>query len=223
MKRAVIIHCWGGYPEYCWYPSVKAELERNGFEVQVPVMPDTDKPKLIEWLPTLQKVAGEPDENLFLIGHSLGCATIMRYLESLTSGEKIGGVVFVAGFDDGLDAEKYPEVQNFFTTPFDYEKIKSRCDKFVAIASDDDPYVPLRYADILKERFGAEVTIKHSMKHFSGAADGEENCVQLPEVVESMLKLAKQKMGRAGCKPDRRGGGAKKYPQPSFQLSLPPS
>lgn len=55
MKRAVIVHCWGGYPEYCWYPNVKTKLQEAGFEVQVPAMPDTDKPKLNEWLPTLQK------------------------------------------------------------------------------------------------------------------------------------------------------------------------
>ena len=27
MKRAIIVHCWDGYPEYCWYPYVKKELE----------------------------------------------------------------------------------------------------------------------------------------------------------------------------------------------------
>ena len=115
----------------------------------------------------------------------------MRYLESLTPGEKIGGVVFVAGFDDGINPEKFPEVQNFFQTPFDYEKIKSHCPNFVAIASDDDPYVPLKYADILKERFGAEVIIKHNMKHFSGAVDGENSCTELSEVVENVLRLSK--------------------------------
>lgn len=26
MKRAIIVHCWDGYPEYCWYQSVKKDL-----------------------------------------------------------------------------------------------------------------------------------------------------------------------------------------------------
>ncbi len=191
MKRAVIIHCWGGYPEYCWYQSVKKDLEKEGFKVEVPAMPNTDNPDLAKWLPKLKEVIGTPDKDLYLIGHSLGCPTIMRYLESLAPGEKIGGVVFVAGFDDGLDAAKYPEVQNFFQTPFDYDKIKSHCSNFVAIASDDDPYVPLKYADILKEKFGAEVIIKHNMKHFSGAVDGEGSCTDLSDVVDAVLKLSK--------------------------------
>lgn len=191
MKRAIIVHCWSGYPEYCWYQSVKSELEKTGFEVQVPAMPDTDNPDLAKWLPKLKEVIGTPDENLYLIGHSIGCALIMRYLEFLATGEKVGGVVFVAGFTDGIDAAKYPEIQNFFTAPIDYQKIKSHCDKFIAIASDDDPYVPLKYADILKEKFDAEVIIKHNMKHFSGAADGEDSCTELSDVVISISKLSK--------------------------------
>ena len=55
MKRAVIVHCWDGYPEYCWYPYVKKELEAKGFEVTVPAFPETDKPNLAKWLPVLQK------------------------------------------------------------------------------------------------------------------------------------------------------------------------
>ena len=29
MKRVIIIHCWEGYPKYCWYPYVKKELEEK--------------------------------------------------------------------------------------------------------------------------------------------------------------------------------------------------
>jgi predicted alpha/beta hydrolase family esterase len=72
------------------------------------------------------------------------------------------------------------------------EKIKDRSKNgFVAIHSDDDPYVDLKYADVFKEKLGAEVIIKHNAKHFSGAIEGEESCVELPDVVESIEKLAK--------------------------------
>jgi len=30
---------------------------------------------------------------------------------------------------------------------------------------------------MLKNKFGAGVIIKHNMKHFSGAANGEESCI----------------------------------------------
>lgn len=186
MKRAIIIHCWEGYPEYCWYPWVKKELEARGFQVEVPALPNTEKPKLDEWLPRLKEVVGQTDEELFLIGHSLGCIAIMRYLESLEDGQQIGGVVFVAGFSEGIG---YSEIQTFFETPVDLEMIRTRAKHgFVAIHSDNDPYVDLKFADIFKERLGAEVIIKHSAKHFSGAIEGEDSCLELPDVIRGVEK-----------------------------------
>ncbi|HSW87775.1 MAG TPA: alpha/beta hydrolase [Candidatus Saccharimonadales bacterium] len=188
MKRVIIVHCWDGYPEYCWYPQTKKELEAKGFQVSIPAMPETEEPKLSLWLPTLQEVIGTPDEDLYLIGHSAGCITIMRYLETLLENQKIGGVVFVAGFTDNLG---FDELTNFFETPIDFEKIKTKAKHFIAIASDNDPFVPLKHADILKEKLGAEVTIKHDMQHFSGEVDNEESCTSLPDVISAIEEMVK--------------------------------
>ena len=67
-KTAIIIHCWEGYPEYCWYPYVKKELESKGFKVLVPSFPETEAPKLDKWLLEVDKNIGEPNEDIFLIG-----------------------------------------------------------------------------------------------------------------------------------------------------------
>ena len=187
MKRAIIIHCWEGYPNYCWYPQAKKELEAKGFEVVVPVFPETANPKLTGWLPKLQQIVGTPTEETYLIGHSLGCITIMRYFESLPDDQKVGGVVFVAGFTDDLD---YKELSNFFEEPINFAKIKIKANYFLDITSDNDPYVALKYSELLKEKLGAKIIVKHGMKHFSGEVDGEESCVSLPDVVEAIFKQA---------------------------------
>ena len=70
-------------------------LEDKGYSVEVPEMPDTYHPKIDEWVNKLKEVVGTPDKDTILVGHSIGCQTIMRYLESV---DEIGGVVFVAGF-----------------------------------------------------------------------------------------------------------------------------
>ena len=188
MKRTVIVHAWEGYPKYCWYPQTKKELEKKAFKVRVPEMPETANPKLSGWLPKLKETIKKPDENLFLVGHSLGCITIMRYLESLSGKEKVGGVVFVAGFTDDLG---YKELTNFFTKPINFEKVKRGTKNFYAINSDNDPYVPLSYGELLKEKLGAKLIIKHNMGHFSGPIDDEESCRSLPEVTASVLKMAR--------------------------------
>ena len=188
MKKAIIIHCWEGYPEYCWYPNTKKELEEKGFEVIVSEMPDTKNPKLDNWLSNLQEIASKPNEDTYLIGHSLGCITILRYLESLRENEKIGGAVLVAGFTDNLGFE---ELNSFFEKPIDFEKIKNHCSKFVAIHSDNDPYVDLKHAEVFKEKLNAEIIIKHNAKHFSGEIENEESCTELPDVISSIIKISK--------------------------------
>lgn len=193
MKRAIIVHCWAGKPDYCWYPQTKKDLEGLGFAVKVPVMPETEEPKLGQWLPKLEEVIGKPDEELVLIGHSVGCITILRYLESLGDNQQIGGVVFVAGFIDDLSymdsIEEKDVLSDFFQTPVDYDGIKSKAKKFVAIHSDNDPFVELKHADVFKEKLGAEVIIKPGMQHFSGEVDDEKSCTSLPDVIDVIKKM----------------------------------
>ncbi len=187
MKRAIIVHCWGGDSQYAWYPWVKKELEARGFEVAVPNFPDTENPRMDAWVSLLKEVIGESDEELVLIGHSIGCAAIMRYLETLSETQKVGGVIFVAGFNENVG---FDEIQNFFETPINLAKIKSKSKNgFFAIHSDNDPYVDLKYADILKKGLGAQVIVKHAAGHFSGATDGEGVCLELPDVVMSVEKI----------------------------------
>lgn len=181
MKRAIIVHCLGGNPRYAWYPWVKTQLEKKGYTVIVPEMPDPDPPRLATWLPHLTEVIGNPDDQLVLIGHSIGCATIMRYLESLEDDQQIGKAIFVAGFTDQLG---FKELENYFQKPLNYQKIKNKAKNgFVAIQSDDDPYVSAQYGQRLKDELGAKLIIKHGAKHMSGPVDNEESCIELPEVV----------------------------------------
>jgi uncharacterized protein len=184
MKRAVIIHCWGGNSNYAWYPWARTELENRGYQVFVPDMPNTEEPKLTEWLPTLQNIIGQPDEDLVLIGHSLGTVTIMRYLESLPVGLRVGKVIFIAGFTDQLG---FRELENFFDARLDFHKISSKAnDGFVVIQSDDDPFISEQYGERLKEELGAKLVIKHAAGHMSGPVDDEASCSELPELIENL-------------------------------------
>jgi predicted alpha/beta hydrolase family esterase len=186
MNRAIIVHCWEGIPNYCWYPWLKRELESKGFHVEVPAMPDTDHPRQDAWVPKLREVIGEPDEGLILIGHSVGCITILRYLERLKPDQRIKGVILVAGFTDDLG---YEELKNYFETPIDFETIKSCCPKFIAIHSDNDPYVDMKHADIFKEKLDAKIIVKKEMGHFSGEIEDEQACTELPDVLEIALHI----------------------------------
>lgn len=186
------MHRWDGYPEEGWFPWLKKELEEKGFEVHIPQLPDTGSPRIHNWVPKLAETVGKPDKNTYFVGHSIGCQTIARYLETLSDGVKVGGAVFVAGFFKRLTGlEDEPDVhttaKHWFETPLDLEKVKSHLSKSIAIFSDNDPYVPLDNQDNFREKLGSEIIIEHKMGHFSGLSDG---ITELPVILESVLKIA---------------------------------
>ena len=191
MKRAVIVHAWGAVPDSRWYQFVASELRRHDFAVEVPLMPDTDNPDYETWLAKLQATIGEPDENLYLIGHSLGAPLILRYLEHLTPAQQIGGVVMVAGFTADLMGRIEDSRLSFFKTAFAWDQIKERAKHFVAIQSDNDPYVPVTYGEFFRDKLGAREIILSGLGHISKSDDLDKypDVTELPEVVSEVLSM----------------------------------
>ena len=190
MKRVFIVHGWDGYPEEGWFPWLKKELEAKGFEVQVPQLPQADAPRIYNWVPALTKTVGVPDKQTFFVGHSMGCQTIARYLETLPEGVQVGGAVFVAGFFRRLTIEQDPETQktekHWLETPLNLKKVKSHLPKSIAIFSDDDPFVPLDNKDDFKTQLASKIIIEHQMNHFSGS----RGIAELPSALKAVFELA---------------------------------
>jgi hypothetical protein len=185
MKRVFIIHGWGGFGGEGWHAWLKIELEKKGFQVFAPDMPDTENPKIEAWVPYLAKLVGKCDQETFFVGHSIGCQTILRYLESLPEGEKAGGTIFVAGWFNlkGLSGEEKKIVLPWLKLPIDLEKIKSKTKKFFAIFSDNDSFVPLEDEKLFKENLGAETLVLKNKGHFT-----EET--ELPIVLDKILEIS---------------------------------
>ncbi|HEX8591646.1 MAG TPA: alpha/beta fold hydrolase [Candidatus Paceibacterota bacterium] len=190
MKRVFIVHGWDGSPVTGWFPWLKSELEARGFLVHVPQLPDTECPRIEKWVPALAGAVGAPDEDTYFVGHSMGCQTIARYLETLPDDRKVGGVVFVAGFFrrlTGLDTEEERELdREWAEAPLNFEKVRLHMKRSVALFSDDDPCVPVTNAQDFDERLGADVIIQSKQSHFNEGAGFKE----LPIVLEKVLELA---------------------------------
>ncbi|MDQ5938347.1 MAG: serine hydrolase [Patescibacteria group bacterium] len=186
-KRVFLIHGWDGSPDKGWRPWLKKELEANGFEVQALALPNPRTPELQTWLDHINNSVGQLDNQCYFVCHSLGNITILRYLESLAVEKKIGGVVMVAGFCSNLG---YKELASFFPNQgwLDWDKIKSHCDKFVAIHSDNDPFVSTHYGEELFQKYlGAKYILEHDKKHFGD----NDNITELPSALEAILEMTK--------------------------------
>lgn len=184
MKRVVIVHGFKGRPETNWKPWLKNELEQAGVTVSVPEMPNTENPIANDWVRKLSEVVGEADSETYFVGHSLGCITILRYLEFIPKDVKIGGCVFVAGFTGRF--EKYwGGHDSFFDYELDWAKIKSHCDNFIAIQSSDDENVEVNQLTNFERKLGATAVRVEGMGHF-GSADG---VFEVPLVFDQLKQL----------------------------------
>ena len=184
-KKAFIIHGWDGYPEEGWFPWIKIKLQELKYEVHVPLMPHPDEPKIEPWVETLTNLAGTPDHGTIFIGHSIGCQTILRYLEALPDKPKASGVILVAPWLHLSEKALMDENTNTIAAPWidrpiDFTRVRERASKFVCIFSDDDDWVPLSEADIFKEMLGAKIIIERGKGHFSG----EDDITELPVLLD---------------------------------------
>ena len=186
MKRAFIVHGWGGHPEEAWMPWLKTELEKLGVQVYALSMPDTDHPRIETWVPYLAENVGTPDSETYLVGHSIGCQTIIRYLETINT--PIGGALFVAGWFTLMNStpDEIPIREPWITTPINFAKVKINSPKMSAILSDDDDVVPLEEnRKLFQENLGVQAFVEHGKGHFSGG----DNITELPLALEELKKM----------------------------------
>ncbi len=130
MTKVIILHGTGCSPEMYWYPYIKENLEKQGYVVDVPNLPNSDKSKLDDWLPFVLSNY-EFDEDTILIGHSAGSPLILSILENINV--KIKQAILVSGFIDTLSS-------NILQDSYDWKRIKSNVDDIIFINSDNDPW-----------------------------------------------------------------------------------
>lgn len=184
-KRVIIVHGWHGFPAKGWFPGSKKELEDAGFEVIIPQFPVSDWPDLHAWVLLLSQTISEPDEHTYLVGHSLGCPTILHYLELLRDSQKIGGTVLVAGFTQDVGI---PNIKSFVEGGFRLGNIMRRCDNFVYIHSDNDDVVPIDQSKIMLNALGGALIVKHGFGHMS-CDEGELQIPVLGDVVGQIVEM----------------------------------
>ncbi|MFZ5391551.1 MAG: RBBP9/YdeN family alpha/beta hydrolase [Patescibacteria group bacterium] len=187
MPQVVIIHGFGGSPDNGFKGWLKNELIKSGLNTFNPQMPNPKQPVEQDWVDTITKTIPKPNLDTYLVGHSLGCIAILRYLEQLPAGTQIGGAFLVAGFSKMLTNDKYQPFANFFNQPINWPKIKQTCSDLTCFFSDNDWAVPVEQIEpFLKQ--GAKIIILKDRGHFADS----DGCTNLPELLESIIDLSKK-------------------------------
>ncbi len=163
--RFVIVHGWAASPKMFWFPWLKKELVKQGHKVAALWMPTPIYPRIEEWVPYLKDVIKSPNERTVFVGHSIGCQTILRYIETLPAKTKVGPVILVAPFLE-LDRPGKDIAKPWLEVPMNIDKIKKHLTKIVAIFSDDDPLVPLKNKKHFSKHFSSKIVVLHGRNHF---------------------------------------------------------
>lgn len=169
-KTVIIIHGWDGNPETGWFVWLEKELKKKGFNVIKPIMPNPASPKITPWVKKLSEIAKKTDEDIILIGHSIGCQAIMRYLET-SKAKKVSKVIFIAPWLTLMDAaidetESYKIAKPWLETKINFKKVRSKMKTSTAIFSTDDPFVAIKNADKFRKTIGSKIIIQKNKGHF---------------------------------------------------------
>lgn len=135
MKNAIILQGAGETTESFWLPWLKKELEKKGYEVWLPQLPNNDDPQLEKNLPFVLK-NGKFTEETVMVGHSAGCPLILSILENI--GVKIKQAILVAGFSTPLPGED--AANKILQENYKWKKIKENVADIIFINSANDPW-----------------------------------------------------------------------------------
>jgi uncharacterized protein len=183
MDRSLfIVPRWAGRSDSDFYPWLEEELrERSrGFSpVRTLDMPRPEQPTLEAWVGALAREVGPtPAPSTVLLGHSVGCQAVIRYLATLPPGRRVGGALLVAGW---WEVDKpWESLVPWLETPVELGRVREAAGRLVVLLSDDDPFTAdaERNGRLWEERLGAEVVLAPGRRHF--------NAPREPAVLEAL-------------------------------------
>lgn len=190
-KRVFLVHGHQGSPDEGWFPWIRSELVARQFLVGALYMPDPEWPDMQQWITYLAEQVGHCDEHTYFIGHSLGVQAILRYIQTLPPHARVGGAVFVAGFERMIGLEKYPleakQLEPWLREPIHWESIRGKSKHFTALFSDNDECIPLDNVHRFDVKLSAQTIVLHRRGHFAP----DDYCTELPEALDALLAMTK--------------------------------
>lgn len=185
--NVIIVHGAYGYPEENWFSWLKNQLTEIGIHCQVPQLPTPQEQTLNNWINVFNNFCKSLiTAETILIGHSLGAAFILRWLERYEI--ELETVILVGAFTGTVGCENFDLLnQSFFSEPFDWVKIKHCSRQFVCYHGDNDPYVTFNNFNNIANKLEAKRIIIHNAGHFN-IQSGYQMFPQLFQYIRDSIK-----------------------------------
>ncbi len=156
-----------------WIPWLKRELIAGGVKVETPLMPNPWAPDYSAFKKEFEK--NLVSENTILVGHSCGCAFLVRWLGE--SKQKIYKLILVAPWKIPNKDDKFRKL--FYEYPID-ESIKSRVGEIVMFTADDEEDEGKESLKIFQKAIGGKII---KLPHHGHYTQGDMGTEEFPELL----------------------------------------
>jgi len=157
-----VVHGYTANSQANWFPDLKNHLESKNITVHIFDMPNPHSPIEKEWLEFLETSIINFDDKSIFIGHSLGCVTILRFLEDKNT-NNIESLFLVSGF---VEESPIAELSEFVKRKINYSKLIEAIKNRVVVSAEDDDIVPYQYSETLAKKLNAQFKLLKTGKHF---------------------------------------------------------
>jgi len=161
-----------------WIPWINKKLSEKKIETFVPLMPEPWAPNYKNWRKKFDRLP--VNEDSILIGHSCGCAFLVRWLGEIK--QKINKLILVAPWKIPDKGDEYGKA--FYEYPIN-ESIKGRVNKIVMFTANDEEDDGKKSLKIYNKALGGEIIELKGHGHFTL---GDMGTKQFPELLNKVLE-----------------------------------
>ncbi|MDI6602984.1 MAG: alpha/beta hydrolase [Patescibacteria group bacterium] len=161
-----------------WIPWIKKQLIAKNIKVETPLMPSPWQPDYEKFKSEFEKYS--VDKNTILVGHSCGCAFLVRWLGETK--RKIFKLILVAPWKIPDKDDKFRK--RFYTYPID-ETIKERVKEIVMFTADNEKDDGKESLKIFHKALGGEIIELKGRGHYTL---DDMRTEEFPELIEVILR-----------------------------------
>lgn len=192
MKNAILLHGSSCTPDLYWLPSIGKFLEKLGYSVWAPQLPNPEAPNLEIQLPFVLRNRNFNNETI-LVGHSSGCPLVLSILENINV--KINKAILVAGYARKLGKMDDPQLkrleqdaETILQEKYNWDKMRKNVKDIFFINSDNDPWgCDDQEGYYMFQHLGGTLIVRHGEGHM-GSDKFNQPYKQFP-LLEKLLSL----------------------------------
>jgi uncharacterized protein len=163
--KILLIHGFKSSPSGEFFPWLADSLRNLGHEVSIPELPDADAPDPEAWTKALLDEMPIVDDETIILGHSLGGAQALRYLEAAEARSTPKACILIST----PWMIRADELRGFFMSELDFDVLMWKASRFSVIHSADDKIIPFDHAQKYAKALQANlIECNEGEGHFQG-------------------------------------------------------